>query len=97
MATPATAQTIAAGRLRELPALNRYINILGPLVMIFASSLIMGIVEPNYFRVSNLMIILQDASVYMIVGMGMNIAAQMRMCGHITRSGCHFLRPILAG
>jgi ribose transport system permease protein len=60
-------------RLRKLPILDRYINILGPLVMIMLLCLVMAIVEPNYFRIGNLMIILQDASLYMIVGMAMTI------------------------
>lgn len=45
-------------RLRALPILDRYINILGPLVMIMLLCLVMTIVEPNYFRIGNLMIIL---------------------------------------
>ena len=71
------AQAAALGqpqsRLRTLPIFDRYINILGPLVMIMLLCLVMAIVEPNYFRIGNLMIILQDASLYMIVGMAMTI------------------------
>jgi ribose transport system permease protein len=70
---PTSAASIAGSRRRAVPLLDRYVTILGPLVMIVALSLIMAVVEPNYFRVSNLMIILQDASVYMIVGMGMTM------------------------
>ena len=71
------AQAAALGqpqsRLRTLPIFDRYINILGPLVMIMLLCLVMAIAEPNYFRIGNLMIILQDASLYMIVGMAMTI------------------------
>lgn len=62
-----------AGRRVELPAIDRYINILGPLVMIVAVCVAMALAEPRFFEVPNLMIILQDAAIYMVLGMAMTI------------------------
>lgn len=62
-----------AGRRVTLPWWERYINILGPLVMIIALAIAMAILEPRYFQVTNLMIILQDAAIYMVLGMAMTI------------------------
>jgi ribose transport system permease protein len=78
MSTVATAAPGKRERLRALPLLDRYINILGPLVMILLLCLIMAILQPSYFRVSNLMIILQDASLYMVLGMGMTLVISGR-------------------
>ncbi|MEM7024467.1 MAG: ABC transporter permease [Pseudomonadota bacterium] len=61
------------GRRVQLPALERYINILGPLVMILGVCLAMAFAEPRFFEVPNLMIILQDAAIYMVLGMAMTI------------------------
>ncbi len=58
-----------AGRRVALPAFERYINILGPLVMISAIRLAMAMAEPRFFEAPNLMIILQDAAIYMVLGM----------------------------
>lgn len=52
---------------------KRYINFVGPLVMIIALALTMAIAEPRFFEVPNLMIILQDAAIYMVLGMAMTI------------------------
>jgi len=52
---------------------RRYINFVGPLVMIVALTITMAIAEPRFFEVSNLMIILQDAAIYMVLGMAMTI------------------------
>ncbi len=41
--------------------------------MIVGLSLFMAVVHPPYFRISNLMIILQDASLYMVLAMGMTL------------------------
>jgi len=57
----------------ELPILQKYINILGPLIMIILLSLIMLVFEPRFFRVGNIMVILQDAAIYMVLGMAMTI------------------------
>ncbi|MGF1627643.1 MAG: ABC transporter permease [Alphaproteobacteria bacterium] len=68
--------TIDAGRRsrrREIPWFERYVNILGPVVMIATLCLVMLFVEPGFFRISNLMIILQDASIYMVLAMGMTL------------------------
>lgn len=58
---------------RRLPWFERYVNILGPLVMILALCIFMAIVHPDFFRLSNIMIILQDASMYMVLAMGMTL------------------------
>ena len=73
MTVTATAPDKNAGRRVELPAIERYINILGPLVMIIAICLGMALAEPRFFEVPNLMIILQDAAIYMVLGMAMTI------------------------
>jgi len=69
----ATLPALGPRRRRTLPLLDRYVNILGPLVMILALCLIMGIVEARFFRFNNLMIILQDAALYLVLGMGMTL------------------------
>ncbi|MFC6487784.1 ABC transporter permease [Nitratireductor sp. GCM10026969] len=62
----------------ELPLIERYINILGPLVMILLVCLVMVVVEPRFFGVTNVMIILQDAAIYMVLGMAMTIVISGR-------------------
>lgn len=52
---------------------KRYINFVGPLVMIAALSITMAIAEPRFFEIDNLMIILQDAAIYMVLGMAMTL------------------------
>jgi len=52
---------------------KRYINFVGPLVMIAALAITMAIAEPRFFEFDNLMIILQDAAIYMVLGMAMTI------------------------
>jgi len=52
---------------------KRYINFVGPLVMIAALSITMAIAEPRFFEFDNLMIILQDAAIYMVLGMAMTL------------------------
>lgn len=54
---------------------RRYINLIGPLVMIVALALTMAIVEPRFFELRNLMIILQDAAIYMVLGMAMTLVS----------------------
>ena len=61
------------GRTKQLPLLRRYINVVGPLVMIFTLALTMLITQPRFFELDNLMIILQDAAIYMVLGMAMTI------------------------
>lgn len=56
-----------------LPALDRYINILGPLALIVLLCLVMAIAQPRFFGLVNLMIILQDAAIYMVLGMAMTL------------------------
>ncbi|MEP6021006.1 MAG: ABC transporter permease [Paracoccaceae bacterium] len=59
--------------------LEPYIAIIGPMVMIFAILLFMGIVEPaRYFRVSNLNLILLDAALYMPMAMAMTFVITQR-------------------
>ena len=62
----------------ELPALRRYINILGPLVMIVALCLIMAVSQPRFFGVPNMMIILHDAAIFMVLGMAMTLVISAR-------------------
>ena len=57
----------------RLPALRRYINILGPVVMIATLCLIMAVAEPRFFQPSNLMIILHDAAIFMVLGAAMTL------------------------
>jgi ribose transport system permease protein len=73
MAIAAPASLGRATRRREIPWIERYINILGPLVMIVGLCLIMAFADPRFFRVQNIMIILQDASIYMVLAMGMTL------------------------
>ncbi|MBX2881669.1 MAG: ABC transporter permease [Granulosicoccus sp.] len=63
----------AQNRMVRLVWYRRYINLIGPLVMIIALALTMAIVEPRFFEFPNLMIILQDAAIYMVLGMAMTI------------------------
>lgn len=62
-----------AGRMGALPWYERYINIVGPLAMIVALAIGMAIFQPRYFELANMMIILQDAAIYMVLGMAMTI------------------------
>jgi len=73
MAVAASAPVDRRTRRREVPWIERYINILGPLVMIVALCLFMAVADPRFFRVQNIMIILQDASIYMVLAMGMTL------------------------
>jgi ribose transport system permease protein len=62
-----------AARRGRLPMFRRYVNILGPLVMILLVCLVMVFAEPRFFRLPNLMIIFHDAAIYMVLGMAMTI------------------------
>ena len=73
MAVAASTPLRQSTRRREIPWIERYINILGPLVMIVALCLFMAFADPRFFRVQNIMIILQDASIYMVLAMGMTL------------------------
>lgn len=56
-----------------------YLSIIGPMVMILAILLFMGIVEPaRYFRSSNLTLILLDAALYMPMAMAMTFVITQR-------------------
>ena len=57
----------------DLPILDRYVNILGPLALILRLALAMAIFQPRFFLLTNLMIILQDAAIYMVLGTAMTI------------------------
>ncbi len=72
-ATDQKALSKNAGRKTELSWLQRYINVAGPLVMILGLSLAMAIFEPRFFEIANLMIILQDAAIFMVLGMAMTL------------------------
>ena len=69
-----SADALAIGsRRRQIPWAERYVNILGPLVMIMALCLVMAFADPRFFRLQNIMIILQDASIFMVLAMGMTL------------------------
>ncbi|WP_299149593.1 ABC transporter permease [uncultured Tateyamaria sp.] len=56
-----------------------YIAIIGPMVMILAILLFMGVVEPaRYFRLTNLNLILLDAALYMPMAMAMTFVITQR-------------------
>jgi len=56
-----------------------YLAIIGPMVMILAILLFMGVVEPaRYFRLSNLNLILLDAALYMPMAMAMTFVITQR-------------------
>ncbi|MEM7022863.1 MAG: ABC transporter permease [Pseudomonadota bacterium] len=59
--------------------LDPYLAIIGPMVMILAILLFMGVMEPTrYFRLSNLNIILLDAALYMPMAMAMTFVITQR-------------------
>ena len=60
-------------RRREIPWAERSVNILGPLVMIVGLCLVMAFADMRFFRLQNLMIILQDTSIFMVLAMGMTL------------------------
>ena len=68
-----TADVARGSRRRQVPWFERYVNILGPVVMIVLLCLVMAFLQPGFYRLSNLMIILQDASIYMVLAMGMTL------------------------
>ena len=67
------AAVLSESRKVPLAWYRRYINFVGPLVMILALTITMAIAEPRFFQVPNLMIILQDAAIYMVLGMAMTL------------------------
>jgi ribose/xylose/arabinose/galactoside ABC-type transport system permease subunit len=74
-----SADALAIGtRRRQIPWAERYVNILGPLVMIMALCLVMAFADPRFFRLHNIMIILQDASIFMVLAMGMTLVIAAR-------------------
>ncbi|MEM7695474.1 MAG: ABC transporter permease [Pseudomonadota bacterium] len=68
-----TDMATAPPRKVQLPAFDRYINIIGPLSLIILLALVMAVVQPRFFALNNLMIILQDAAIYMVLGMAMTL------------------------
>ena len=59
--------------------LEPYLAIIGPMVMILAILLFMGVAEPaRYFRLSNLNLILLDAALYMPMAMAMTFVITQR-------------------
>lgn len=59
--------------------LEPYLAIIGPMVMILAILLFMGIAEPaRYFRITNLNLILLDAALYMPMAMAMTFVITQR-------------------
>ncbi|MEM1362057.1 MAG: ABC transporter permease [Pseudomonadota bacterium] len=59
--------------------LEPYLALMGPMVMILAILLFMGVAEPTrYFRISNLNLILLDAALYMPMAMAMTFVITQR-------------------
>ena len=59
--------------------LEPYVAIIGPMVMILAILLFMGVAEPaRYFRATNLNLILLDAALYMPMAMAMTFVITQR-------------------
>ena len=73
MASIVSTALAPSSRRRDIPWFERYVNILGPLVMIMGLCLIMAVADPRFFRIQNIMIILQDASIFMVLAMGMTL------------------------
>lgn len=57
----------------EVPWYERYINIIGPLIMIIMLAVLMLVLERRFFELPNLMIIMQDAAIFMVLGMAMTL------------------------
>lgn len=57
----------------ELPWIRRYIIVAGPLALILLILISMLVFQPRFFEFDNLMIILQDASIFMVLGMAMTL------------------------
>jgi ribose transport system permease protein len=74
----ATATTNVPAR-PVMERLEPYLAIMGPMVMILAILLFMGVAEPTrYFRLSNLNLILLDAALYMPMAMAMTFVITQR-------------------
>ncbi|MDF1522116.1 MAG: ABC transporter permease [Trueperaceae bacterium] len=73
-----TATGPVAHRRRELPWWSRFINVLGPMIMIVALCIVMAFAQPRFFGVPNLMIILHDMAIYMVLGMAMTLVITAR-------------------
>ncbi|MEO1471140.1 MAG: ABC transporter permease, partial [Pseudomonadota bacterium] len=77
MSTTAAPPVAASRPLTE--RLEPYIAIIGPMVMILAILMFMGVAEPaRYFRASNLNLILLDAALYMPMAMAMTFVITQR-------------------
>ncbi len=65
--------------LSKAEKMDRYLALLGPMVMIGALLLLMALLEPTrYFRASNFDIILKDAALYMPMAMAMTLVITTR-------------------
>ena len=74
-----TAVAVDLGQRPLTERLEPYIAIIGPLAMILAIILFMGVAEPTrYFRVSNIQLILKDAALYMPMAMAMTFVITQR-------------------
>jgi len=58
--------------------LEKYMSLLGPMVMIAALLVLMAGLEPRYFRATNFDIILKDAALYMPMAMAMTLVITTR-------------------
>ena len=70
--------TPETSRMTRLPALRRYVNLLGPMIMVIVLCIIMAFAEPRFFNVPNLMIILHDAAIFMVLGTAMTLVITAR-------------------
>ena len=77
MATTTTTHPAAPVKFSE--RLEPFLAIIGPMVMILAILMFMGVAEPaRYFRISNLNLILLDAALYMPMAMAMTFVITQR-------------------
>ncbi|MEM7526897.1 MAG: ABC transporter permease [Pseudomonadota bacterium] len=74
-----SAATLTTANKTLMERLEPYFAIMGPMVMIVAILLFMGVAEPaRYFRLSNLNLILLDAALYMPMAMAMTFVITQR-------------------
>lgn len=77
--TTAEQSTQPAGPVTFSDRLEPFLAIIGPMVMILAVLMFMGVAEPaRYFRLSNLNLILLDAALYMPMAMAMTFVITQR-------------------
>ncbi|MBW6495245.1 MAG: ABC transporter permease [Burkholderiaceae bacterium] len=65
-------------RMTRLPALRRYVNLIGPMLMVIVLCIVMAVAEPRFFQLPNMMIVLHDAAIFMVLGMAMTLVITAR-------------------